>query len=55
MAYKLLGILVWKFVKWSLRRKVDGGVAPKTVLAGGALLVIAGVLLAGARQRGGED
>ena len=54
MAYKLLGIVVWRGGKWFLRRKYGSAMPPKPVLAGGLLLVIAGVLLA-ARQRGGED
>jgi hypothetical protein len=54
MAYKLLGIMVWKGGKWFLRHRYGTAMAPKPVLAGGMLLVIAGVLLA-ARQRGGGD
>jgi hypothetical protein len=55
MAYKLLGMVVWKGGKWFLRRKYGTAVPPKPVLAGGLLLVIAAVVLAAARQRGGED
>jgi hypothetical protein len=55
MAYKLLGIVVWKGGKWFLRRKYGSALPPKPMLAGGLLLVIVGVLLAAARQRGGED
>jgi hypothetical protein len=55
MAYKLLGMVVWKGGKWFLRRRYGTAMAPKPVLAGGMLLVIAGVVLAAARQRGGED
>jgi hypothetical protein len=55
MAYKLLGMVVWRGGKWFLRRRYGTAMAPKPVLAGGLLLVIAGVVLAAARQRGGED
>jgi hypothetical protein len=55
MAYKLLGIVVWKGAKWFLRRKYGSAKPPKSWLAGGLLLVIVGGLLAAARQRGGED
>jgi hypothetical protein len=54
MAYKLLGIVVWKAGKSLLRYRYGGMMAPKPVLAGGLLLVVAGVLLA-ARQRVGAD
>jgi hypothetical protein len=54
MAYKLLGMVVWKGGKLFLRRRYGAAMAPKAVLAGGALLVIAGVLLA-VRQRVGGD
>jgi hypothetical protein len=51
MVYKLLGILVWKGVKWSLRRKYGAAIAPKPLLAGGVVLALIGAALA-ARQRG---
>jgi len=51
MFYKLLGILVWKGVKWSLRQKYGAALAPKPLLAGGVVLALIGALLA-ARQRG---
>jgi hypothetical protein len=54
MAYKLLGMVVWRSAKWFLRRKYGTAMAPKPVLAGGLLLLGAGVLLA-ARQRNGAD
>jgi hypothetical protein len=54
MAYKLLGMVVWKGAKWFLRRKYGAAMAPKPVLAGGLLLVIAGIVLA-TRQRSGAD
>jgi hypothetical protein len=55
MFYKLLGIVVWKIVKSLLRYRYGSAMAPKPLLAGGALLAVAGVALA-ARQRsnGGE-
>jgi hypothetical protein len=54
MAYKLLGILVWKGVKWSLRQKYGAAMAPKPLLAGGLLAALIGAALA-ARQRGAND
>jgi hypothetical protein len=53
MAYKLLGMLVWKAGKWFLRRRYRTVMAPKPVLAGGLLLAILGIVLA-SRSRGGE-
>lgn len=54
MAYKVLGMAVWKGAKWFLRRKYGAAMAPKGVLAGGLLLLIAGIVLA-SRQRIGGD
>ena len=54
MAYKLLGMAVWKGAKWFLRRKYGAAMTPKPVLAGGALLVIVGIVLA-IWQRGGDN
>lgn len=56
MLYKLLGMVVWKGGKLFLRRKYGSAAkAPKPLLAGGLLLVIAGVVLAVvARARGGD-
>ena len=51
MAYKLLGMLTWKGAKWFLRRKYRAAVTPKPLLAGGAVALVIGLLLA-ARQRG---
>jgi hypothetical protein len=53
MLYKLLGMAVWKGGKVFLRRKYGTAMAPKPLLAGGLLLVIAGVVLA-ARTRGDD-
>jgi hypothetical protein len=54
MAYKLLGIVVWKAAKSLLRYRYGAAMTPKRLVAGGALLAIAGVALA-ARGRGGDD
>jgi hypothetical protein len=51
MAYKLLGMAVWKGAKWFLRRKYGAAMAPKPLLAGGIVLVLLGAVFA-ARQRG---
>jgi len=51
MAYKLLGIVVWKGAKWFLRRKYGAAMAPKPLLAGAVVLALIGAALA-ARQRG---
>jgi hypothetical protein len=51
MAYKLLGIVVWRGAKWFLRRKYGAALAPKPLLAGGVVLALIGAALA-ARQRG---
>ncbi len=45
MAYKLLGMAVWKGLKLFMRRRYGPTYAPKPVLAGGLLLVLAGALL----------
>ena len=41
MFYKLLGMAVWKGAKWYLGRRVGtkGGVSPKALAAGGALVL----------------
>jgi hypothetical protein len=54
MGYKLLGMAVWKGGKLFLRRRYGSTMAPKPLLAGGVLLVIAAIVLA-ARGRGGDD
>jgi hypothetical protein len=45
MAYKLLGMVVWKGAKLFLRRKYGPSYAPKPVVAGGLLVALVGVLL----------
>jgi hypothetical protein len=54
MAYKLLGMTVWKGAKWFLRRKYGATMAPKPLLAAGLLALILGIALA-TRQRGSGD
>ena len=54
MGYKLLGMVVWKGGKLFLRRRYGTAMVPKPFLAGGLLLVIAGIVLAAARARGEE-
>ena len=54
MAYKLLGMAVWKGAKWFLRRKYGAAMAPKPLLAGGLLVLIVGIVLA-IWQRGGDS
>ncbi len=51
MAYKVLGIVVWRGAKWFLRRKYGAAMAPKPLLAGGVVLALIAAALA-ARQRG---
>jgi len=51
MAYKLIGIVVWKGMKYALRQKYGAARMPKPLLAGGLLLAIGAVVLA-TRQRG---
>jgi ABC-type Fe3+-siderophore transport system permease subunit len=55
MAYKLLGMVVWKAARLFLRRKYGTTMAPKSMLAGGLLLVIAGIVLAALRSRNGDS
>jgi hypothetical protein len=54
MAYKVLGIVVWKGAKWFLRHKYGSARAPKGMLAGGLLVLIVGIVLA-SRQRANGD
>ena len=46
MAYKLLGMVVWKGGKLFLRRRYGSAMAPKPLLYGGLVLVLAAVGLA---------
>ena len=54
MAYKVLGIAVWKGAKWFLRHKYGTAMAPKGLLAGGLLALVVGIVLA-TRSRLGDD
>jgi hypothetical protein len=50
MFYKLLGMIVWNGGKFVLRRKYGPTYAPKPLLAGGLLAIIAAVALLIARR-----
>jgi hypothetical protein len=50
MLYKLLGMLVWNGGKVMLRRKYGPTYAPKPVLAGGVIAIVAGVALLASRR-----
>ena len=50
MFYKLLGMVVWNGSKWFLRRKYGPTYAPKPVLAGAVIAIVAGVALLAARR-----
>jgi hypothetical protein len=49
MFYKLLGMLVWNGAKFFLRRKYGPTYAPKPLLAGGIIAIVAGVAILAAR------
>ena len=50
MFYKLLGMVVWNGGKLVLRRKYGPTYAPKPLLAGVVIAVVAGVALLAARR-----
>ena len=50
MLYKLLGMVVWNGGKFVLRRRYGPTYAPKPLLAGGVLAVVAAVALLVARR-----
>jgi hypothetical protein len=50
MFYKLLGMVVWNGGKFVLRRRYGPTYAPKPLLAGGALAIVAAVALLVARR-----
>ena len=50
MFYKLLGMVVWNGGKFVLRRKYGPTYAPKPLLAGGVLAIVAAVALLVARR-----
>jgi hypothetical protein len=57
MAYKLLGMLVWKGGKVLLRRRYGATYVPKPVLAGAAVAAVAGagLVVAAAAKRNGSS
>jgi hypothetical protein len=50
MFYKLLGILVWNGGKVVLRQKYGRTYAPKPLLAGGVIAIVAGVAILASRR-----
>jgi hypothetical protein len=50
MFYKLLGMLVWNGAKVMLRRRYGPTYAPKPVLAGAIIAVLAGVAILASRR-----
>jgi hypothetical protein len=50
MFYKLLGMVVWNGAKWFLRRRYGPTYAPKPLLAGGVIAMVAGVAILAARR-----
>ena len=50
MFYKLLGMTVWNAAKFFLRRKYGPTYAPKPVLAGAVIAVVAAVAVLAARR-----
>jgi hypothetical protein len=50
MFYKLLGMVVWNGAKLFLRRKYGATYAPKPLLAGGIVAVVAGVAILASRR-----
>ena len=50
MFYKLLGIVVWNGAKFVLRSKYGRTYAPKPLLAGAVIAVVAGAALLAARR-----
>ncbi len=51
MAYKLLGMLVWKGAKVFLRRKVSSASPAKPLLAGGALVALVALIVLAQSKR----
>ena len=50
MFYKVLGMVVWNGGKLVLRRKYGSTYAPKPVLAGAVIAVVAGVAVLASRR-----
>jgi hypothetical protein len=55
MFYRLLGIAVWKGAKLLLRQRYGALYAPKPLVAGGALALVGGAVLALLRRNGSDD
>ena len=51
MFYKLLGMAVWNGGKFFLRRRYGSTYVPKPLLAGAAVVTVAGVALAAAAAK----
>ena len=54
MLYKLLGMCIWHGVKFFLRARYGTTYAPKPLLAGGVIAVVAGVAIAASRRDNGD-
>ena len=50
MFYKLIGMVVWNGAKFFLRRKYGPTYAPKPLLAGAVIAIVAGVAVLAARR-----
>jgi len=50
MFYKLLGMVVWNGAKFMLRRKYGPTYAPKPLVAGAVIALVAGVAVLAARR-----
>jgi hypothetical protein len=50
MFYKLLGMVVWNGAKLFLRRKYGPTYAPKPLLAGGIIAIVAAVAILASRR-----
>ena len=50
MLYKLLGMLVWNGAKFMLRRKYGPTYAPKPLVAGAVIALVAGAAVLAARR-----
>ncbi len=50
MLYKVLGMLVWNGAKVMLRRKYGPTYAPKPLVAGGIIAIVAGVAILASRR-----
>jgi len=55
MGYKILGYVVWRGLRFYLRRRMAGGARRKLALAGAAGLAGAGVLAAQRAARSSES